>query len=72
MPSKLTQMLVERGVVSKHAAQLLERWKSLPDGVAEAAGSQQIETEEALAAFAEEIDGLLQVQERGKAEVALD
>lgn len=72
MPSKLTQLLVERGVVSKHAAQLLERWRSLPDGTADAAGTHQVETEEALAEFAEEIDDILRVQERGKAEVALD
>lgn len=59
---ELVKKILEAGLVDKHTALLLEKWRSVDDGAAEMVGKEDIRkiSEEALTQFAEELSLLVE------------
>jgi len=59
---ELVRKILEAGLVDKHTALLLEKWKAVDDGAAELVGKEDIRkvSDEALTQFAEELSLLVE------------
>jgi hypothetical protein len=68
----LVEKLLKSGVIDKHAALMMERWKTLEPGSAELVGTEQITTKKGLEKFAEEIEALLDKDSEITKETPLD
>ena len=68
----LVKKLLESGIIDKHAALMMERWKTLESGAADLVGTDPITTRRGLEKFAEEIEELLDKEEETVRETPLD
>lgn len=59
---ELVKKILEAGLVNKHTALLMEKWRAVDDGAADIVGKEDIRkvSEEALSQFAEELSVLIE------------
>jgi hypothetical protein len=58
----LVKKVLEAGLVEKHTALMLEKWRLLQDGAADLIGTRHFDTQQALTDFVEEIEELLDAE----------